>query len=44
VLFWYRDVGPTIPPLRFIVSYLVVAFTGSIGTALYLAYHRDRLT
>jgi hypothetical protein len=43
VLFWYRDMGPTIPPLRFIISYLVVAFTGSIGTALYLAYHRDRL-
>ena len=43
VLFWYRDMGP-IPPLGFIVSYLVVAFTGSIGTALYLAYHRDRLT
>ena len=43
MLFWYRDTGPTIPSLGFIVSYLVVAFTGSIGTALYLAYHRDRL-
>ena len=43
VLFWYRDMGPTIPPLSFIISYLVIAFTGSIGTALYLAYHRDRL-
>lgn len=43
VLFWYRDMGPTIPSLGFIVSYLVVAFTGSIGTALYLVYHRDRL-
>jgi hypothetical protein len=43
VLFWYRDTGPTLPSVASIVSYLVVAFTGSIGTALYLAYHRDRL-
>ena len=44
VLFWYRQVGPEIPPLRFILGYLAIAFTGSIGTALYLAYHRDKLT
>ena len=43
VLFWYRQTGPDIPPLRFILVYLAVAFTGSIGTALYLAYHRDKL-
>ena len=42
VLFWYRDTGPTIPPIGSIVFYLVIAFTGSIGTALYVAYHRDR--
>ena len=43
VLFWYRNLGPDIPPLGFILGYLAIAFTGSIGTALYLAYHRDKL-
>jgi hypothetical protein len=43
VLFWYAQTGPEIPPLRFILVYLAFAFTGSIGTALYLAYHRDKL-
>jgi len=43
VLFWWRDLGPNIPPLGFMLFYLTFAFTGSIGTALYLAYHRDKL-
>lgn len=43
ILFWYRQTGPTVPSLAFIVGYLVVALGGSIGTALYLAMHRDRL-
>jgi len=43
VLFWYRQTSPNIPPLGFIVFYLAVSLTGSIGTALYLAYHRDKL-
>ena len=43
VLFWYFQTGPDIPPLGFIVMYLAVSLTGSIGTALYLAYHRDKL-
>lgn len=43
VLFWYFQTGPEIPPLSFILLYLAVAFTGSIGTALYLGYHRDKL-
>ena len=43
VLFWYRQTGPDIPPLGFILFYLAVSLTGSIGTALYLAYHRDKL-
>lgn len=43
VLFWYYQISPEIPPLGSILAYLAVAFTGSIGTALYLAYHRDRL-
>src|SRR5215468_5156742 len=42
-LFWYFQTGPEIPPLGFIVGYLAVAYTGSIGTALYLAYHREKL-
>ena len=43
VLFWYFQTGPDVPPLLFLLAYLAVAFTGSIGTALHLAYHRDRL-
>jgi hypothetical protein len=43
VLFWYRQTGPDVPPLGFILGYLVIALGGSIGTALYLATHRDRL-
>src|SRR5262249_27719586 len=43
VLFWYRQTDPNLPPLGFILAYLAVAFTGSIGTALYIAYHRDIL-
>ena len=43
VLFWYRQTGPEIPPLSFILTYLAIALTGSIGTALYLAYHREKL-
>ena len=43
VLFWYFQTGPEIPPLGFILAYLAVAFTGSIGTALYLAYQREKL-
>lgn len=43
VLFWYRHREPEIPPLLGLLGYLAIAFTGSIGTALYLAYHRDKL-
>jgi hypothetical protein len=43
VLFWYFQTGPDIPPLGFILFYLAVALGGSIGTALYIAYHRDKL-
>jgi hypothetical protein len=42
VLFWsLHQLSP--PTVRFIVFYIFVAFTGSIGTALYLAYHREQL-
>ena len=43
VLFWYRQTSPEIPPLTFMLGYLTFALGGSIGTALYLAYHRDLL-
>ena len=43
VLFWYRQVDPEIPSLGFMLGYLAIALTGSIGTALFLAYHRDKL-
>jgi hypothetical protein len=42
-LFWYFQTGPEVPPLGFILTYLAIAFTGSIGTALYLGYHHDKL-
>jgi len=42
VLFWCQQPeGPR--PIAFIVIYLAIALTGSIGTAIYLAYHRERL-
>jgi hypothetical protein len=42
VLFWFTHTsGPRSIP--FIVFYLAIALTGSVGTALYLAYHRERL-
>jgi hypothetical protein len=43
VLFWYRQTSPNLPPVGSLVGYLVVALGGSIGTALYLAYHREKL-
>jgi hypothetical protein len=43
VLFWYFQTGPDVPPVGGLLMYLAVAFTGSIGTALYIAYHRDKL-
>jgi len=42
VLFWsLHKLDP--PTVRFIVFYLFVSLTGSVGTALYLAFHRDQL-
>lgn len=43
VLFWFSHGADPHPTMRFIIQYLAVALTGSIGTALYLAWHRDRL-
>jgi hypothetical protein len=42
VLFWSLHQLPP-PTVRFIMFYLFVALTGSIGTALYVAYHREAL-
>ena len=40
VLFWsLHQLTP--PTVRFIVIYLILSLSGSVGTALYLAYHRD---
>jgi hypothetical protein len=41
-MFWFLGGGPR-PAVSFIAVYLAFALTGSIGTALYLAYHRERL-
>jgi len=42
VLFWSLHQLPP-PTVRFMVMYLFVSLTGSVGTALYLAYRRERL-
>jgi hypothetical protein len=42
VLFWSLHQLPS-PTLSFIVLYLIVSLTTSIGTALYLGLHRDQL-
>jgi hypothetical protein len=42
VLFWsLHQLTP--PTVRFIVMYLILSVGGSVGTAIYLAYHRERL-
>jgi hypothetical protein len=43
VLFWSLHQLPP-PTVRFIVIYLILALTGSVGTAIFLAYHRERLS
>lgn len=43
VLFWYTHLEGD-RSIGFIVGYLAIALTGSIGTAIYLAYHRERLS
>jgi hypothetical protein len=42
VLFWSLHQLPP-PTVRFIVFYLFLSLTGSVGTALYLAFHKDQL-
>jgi hypothetical protein len=43
VLFWsLHQLPPT--TVGFIVVYLFLSLTGSVGTAIYLAYHRERLS
>jgi hypothetical protein len=42
VLFWsLHQLAP--PTVRFIVIYLAIALVGSIGTAIYLVWNRERL-
>jgi hypothetical protein len=43
VMFWYLHTDPR-PPVTFIAVYLFISLVGSVGTGLYLAYHRDQLT
>jgi hypothetical protein len=42
VLFWFLHLTPR-PTIGFIAVYLAFALTGSVGTALYLNRHHDRL-
>jgi hypothetical protein len=42
VLFWFFQQSGDTPALGGLLVYLAVAFTGSIGTALYVASHRDK--
>lgn len=43
VLFWAFHLGPEVPPVPFLLGYLALALGGSIGTALYLAHHPEKL-
>jgi hypothetical protein len=43
VVFWFLHGTGSHPPVIGLLVYLAVAFTGSIGVAIYLAYHHDRL-
>jgi hypothetical protein len=42
-LFWFFHTGPEFPPLVGLLVYFAVALTGSVGTALVLAYRRHEL-
>jgi len=42
VMFWSLHQLPP-PSVGFIVRYLLISLTGSVGTAIFLAYHRERL-
>jgi len=44
VMFWYANGGDPHRSTGFIIRYVAVALIGSVGTALYLAYHRDSLS
>jgi hypothetical protein len=44
VMFWFLHGAGPHPSIGFIAFYLFVSLTGSVGTGLYLAYHRDRLS
>lgn len=41
-LFWSLHTN-TPPPVNFIIVYLILSVGGSVGTALYIGYHRDLL-
>jgi hypothetical protein len=41
VMFWSLHQLPP-PGVNFIVMYLAIALTGSIGTALYIGYHKEK--
>jgi hypothetical protein len=43
VLFWSLHQLPP-PSHRFILMYLFLSLGGSVGTAIYLSYHRERLS
>ena len=38
-LFWYFKTGPELPPLAVMATYFVVAIGGSVGAALWVAWH-----
>jgi hypothetical protein len=40
-LFWYFKTGTEVPPVAVIAGYFAVAIGGSVGSALWVAYHRE---
>lgn len=43
-LFWYFQVRPEVPPLWGIALYFAIAIGGSVGTGLWVAWHRAEFT
>lgn len=42
-LFWFFQPADNLPPVTFIVVYLIMAIGGSVGTGLYVMRHYDKL-
>lgn len=42
-LFWYFKTGPDLPPLALAAAYFAIAIGGSVGSAIWVAWHHADL-